>query len=56
MTVTNFESGYQYNLILTITDESKGGTDDTPIFNGKISFTSTISDWSGPTIVDINQP
>ena len=47
---------YQYNFILTINNSSEGGPDNTPIFNGKISFTSTVSDWDGPTDVNITQP
>lgn len=54
--VTDFELGYQYNFILTINNSSEGGPDNTPIFNGKISFTSTVSDWDGPTDVNITQP
>ena len=56
ISITDFEAGYQYNFILTVTDESKGGENDTPIFNGKISFTSSVSNWSSSTSLDINQP
>ena len=54
--ITSFEAGKQYNFVITIGGSSHGGTNNDPIFNGKISFTSTVADWSGPTSVDITQP
>ncbi len=54
--ITDFEAGMQYNFVITIGGTSHGGTDNEPIFNGKISFTSTVADWGGPTSIAVTQP
>ena len=54
--ITNFEAGKQYNFVITIDGASHGGSSNEPIFNGKISFTSTVSDCGGLTLVAVNQP
>ena len=54
ITSETFLAGKQYNFMITITDLAydSGGN---PVFNGKISFTSTVADWD-PDNVDIDQP
>ena len=54
-----FLAGKQYNLIFTITDMAYDSNDQ-PVFNGQISFTSEVVDWTttddAAVDVDINQP
>ena len=50
-----FESGKQYNILLTVTEDSKS-SGNTSIFNGKISFTSDVSSWDNTNAIDIEQP
>ena len=54
ITSSTFLPGKQYNFVITITDLATD-SDGKPVFNGKISFSSTVSDWSVVTI-PITQP
>ena len=55
-----FEAGKQYNITVTITDESDGGTitdPDNPIFNNIIQVSSDVVSWTDPAVdVPIDQP
>ena len=55
ISVNDFGAGKQYNLVLTITESSHGGTGNTSIFNGKITFSSSVASWTDVPI-QINQP
>ena len=54
ITNSKFLPGKQYNFVITITDLAYDSSGD-PVFNGKISFSSSVADWDAET-VDIDQP